>query len=165
MKSAKLVLLGIFCTFLAAGAARAAEVPAEKRAAIEHLLELTGARAMATQLVDAMTRHFAQTIRQQNPNVPQYVIDAIPEEVSAVFTEGLPALTEMLIPIYDKYFTLEELQGLSDFYGTPLGKKTITVMPSLMQESVRIGIRFGEAMGPRIDERLRARFKKENIKI
>lgn len=165
MRRAKLALLGIACAVLAAGGARAAEVSAEKRAVIEQLMEITGALALGKQLVDAMTKHFAQTIRQQNPNAPQYVIDAIPEEVNAVLTESLPAFKEMVIPIYDKYFTLEELQGLEAFYATPLGKKTITVMPSLLQDSMHMGMRFGEAMVPRIDERLRTRFKKEDIKI
>ena len=104
-------------------------------------------------------------MRKQNPTVPQYVIDAIPEEVNAVMTEALPALKEMMIPLYDKYFTLEELRGLSGFYASPLGRKAISVMPALMQEGMRLGMRWGEAMGPRISERMRARFKNENIRI
>jgi len=165
MKSAKLALISICFAVLTIGAAVADEVSAEKRAVIEQLLEVTSALAIGKQLVDVMTTHFAQIIRQHNPNVPQYVIDAIPEEVNAALTESLPMFKEMIIPIYDKYFTLEELQGLGAFYTTPLGKKTIAVMPSLMQESLRMGMRFGEAMAPRIDQRIRARFKKEDIKI
>jgi hypothetical protein len=156
----------LMCACLAgAGHATAQPVAPEKRAEIEHLLEVTGALAIGQQMSKVMVTHFAQLIRRENPNVPQHVIDAIPEEVGAVMTEGLPVFKEMIIPLYDKYFTLDDLRGLSAFYASPLGKKAITVMPALMQEGMQVGMRWGEAMGPRIGERMRARFKNENIKI
>jgi len=40
-------------------------------------------------------------------------------------------------PLYDKYFTEEDLQAMIDFYKTPTGKKTISVMPQLLQESMQ----------------------------
>jgi len=164
MKSARVALLCLCLPVLTVGSAVAGEVSAEKRAVIEQLMDDTGALAMGQQLADVMIAQFARTIRQRNPKVPQYVIDAIPEEVNAVMTESLPMFKEMVIPLYDKYFTLEDLQGLRAFYGTPLGKKTIAVMPGLMQESLRMGMQFGESMAPRIDQRIRSRFKKEDIK-
>jgi len=33
--------------------------------------------------------------------------------------------------LYDKYFTNEEIKGLIAFYESPIGKKTIQVLPAL----------------------------------
>ncbi|NRB08638.1 MAG: DUF2059 domain-containing protein [Richelia sp.] len=38
--------------------------------------------------------------------------------------------------LYSKDFTNEEIKGLIAFYETPLGRKTISVMPKLLQESI-----------------------------
>ncbi len=45
-----------------------------------------------------------------------------------------PATTELSVPVYDKYFSEEEIQQLTAFYQTPLGAKTIKVLPQLMAE-------------------------------
>jgi hypothetical protein len=51
------------------------------------------------------------------------------------------------------------------FYSTDLGKKTIRVMPALMQESMAAGQQWGQALGPQIEERVKARLKKEGVAI
>jgi uncharacterized protein len=164
MKIARFVSMLCFLA-TAAGSALAADVPADKRAEIERLLETTGALAMGQQVANFFIAHFAQTIRQHNPNVPQRVIDALPEEVNAAIKEGLPDFKELIIPVYDKYFTLDELRGLNAFYATPVGRKTVSVMPTLLGDSMKLGAQWGQAMEPRINERIRARFKKDNIKM
>jgi len=150
---------------MSVGNALAQEVSSEKRAEIERLLEVTGALAIGQQMSGFFSNHLAQLIRKENPGAPQHVIDAIPQEVNAVVAESLPLFKEMVIPLYDKYLTLEDVRGLNAFYTTALGKKTISVMPALVQESMSIGAQWGQAMEPRIAQRIRARFRKENIKL
>ncbi len=43
----------------------------------------------------------------------------------------------MAYPLYDKYFTQSELQDLVAFYKSPTGQKAVTVMPTLMKESMQ----------------------------
>lgn len=52
-------------------------------------------------------------------------------------------------PLYDKYFTSAELQDLIAFYKSPTGRKTISVMPGLLAESIG---RASAAMSPTINE-------------
>jgi uncharacterized protein len=165
MRILRLVATCVCVLAMSIGNAPAADVSSEKRAEIERLLETTGALAMGQQVSNFFITHMAQAIKKQNPNVPQHVIDALPEEVNAVVRESLPFFKEMLIPLYDKYFSLDELRGLNAFYATPVGKKAISVMPALLQESMTLGSQWGQAMEPRINQRIRARFKKENIKL
>jgi len=155
----------LLCLFLSVGAALAQQVAPEKRAEIERLLDATGAVAIGQQMAGFFIKQLAQDIQRGNPRVPKYVLDAVPEEVNAAFTEALPELKELVIPLYDRHFNLDELRGLNGFYASPLGRKTIAVMPALLNDSMALGARWGRELGPRIAERLRARFKDENLKI
>ena len=40
-------------------------------------------------------------------------------------------------PLYDQYFSDEELEQMLAFYRTPVGRKAIEVMPSLMVEAAQ----------------------------
>jgi hypothetical protein len=53
----------------------------------------------------------------------------------------------MAVPVYDKYFSDEEIQGLAQFYGTPLGHKTLQVLPKLMSELQSQGQEWGQRVG------------------
>jgi hypothetical protein len=44
---------------------------------------------------------------------------------------------EVYYPLYDKYFTNDDLRVLIDFYKSPTGQRTIEIMPQLLQESVQ----------------------------
>jgi len=55
---------------------------------------------------------------------------------------------QMCYPLYDKFFTEDELKGLLSFYKSPVGQKSIVVMPALMQESMQ---RASEMILPKIE--------------
>lgn len=57
------------------------------------------------------------------------------------------ALVDMSIPIYDKYLSEEEIKGLIQFYSTPLGQKTQSVIPKLMIELQSEGMKWGQELG------------------
>jgi len=43
-------------------------------------------------------------------------------------------VTEQLVSVYDKHFTHEEIKGLLQFYGSPLGQKVAAEMPKISRE-------------------------------
>ncbi|WP_244142171.1 DUF2059 domain-containing protein [aff. Roholtiella sp. LEGE 12411] len=59
-----------------------------------------------------------------------------------------------LIPVYAKYFTNEDIKQMIAFYETPLGKKTISVLPQISQESAEIGQKYGIAAAKRALQKL-----------
>jgi hypothetical protein len=64
--------------------------------------------------------------------------DIFAKRFRALFNEQLNFLTiieTVYPPLYDKYFSEEELRQMVTFYRTPVGRKSIEVMPSLMQEA------------------------------
>jgi uncharacterized protein len=67
--------------------------------------------------------------------------------------------------MYDKYFTHDDIKGLLSFYQTELGKKTIKVLPQIVQSSLKAGQLWGQAIAPLIQERIIKRFKEEGIDL
>jgi len=121
------------------GPARAAIDPA-KEADIRSLLELVGARDMVH---DSMTRATEQ--------YRQLLLETVPENqqgqtfVNTVITGyekrfDVDAVTEHLVAVYDKHYTDEEIKGLLQFYGSPLGQKVAAEAPKIsreLQEAIR----------------------------
>lgn len=141
------------------------ELSPEKRADIERLLDMTGAMALSTQMASAVTTQLFQVIKKARPDIPAKVLDALPAEVQATFAANMDSFKEAIIPIYHKHFSASEIKEIIQFYSTDLGKKTIRLMPVLMQESMLAGQRWGQSLGPEIDRRVKARLKSEGVKI
>jgi hypothetical protein len=59
----------------------------------------------------------------------------------------LQEVINQAVPIYDKYFSPEEIKGLIRFYETPLGQKSVSVLPQLTAELMDQGRKLGEAAG------------------
>ncbi|MDB5808868.1 MAG: hypothetical protein JWN94_990 [Betaproteobacteria bacterium] len=145
--------------------ALADDLTPEKRVDIERLLKMTGALSLGKQMAVSIVAQLNLAIKKARPDVPQKLMDALPEEVSAVFDENIATFKEAVIPMYSKYFTAIEIKQMVQFYSTDLGQKVIKIMPALMQESMAIGQAWGQSLGPRIDARIKARFKQEGITI
>jgi hypothetical protein len=78
-------------------------------------------------------------------------------ELMALFSEKMSApgeLIDQVIPVYDKHFTHQEILELLAFYQTPIGKKTILVLPKVTNESMLAGQRWGQSLGPEIERRI-----------
>ena len=63
-------------------------------------------------------------------------------------------LTKLIIPIYDKYFTENDLDALIAFYSTPAGIKIRDATPLITKESMAAGAEWGKTIGERVARRL-----------
>lgn len=59
------------------------------------------------------------------------------------------------------HFTQDEIRQLIAFYQTPLGTKLIEKLPAITQESMTIGMKWGEEIAAKAMAKLEARKKKE----
>jgi hypothetical protein len=111
-----------------------------KEADIRALLELVGARDLVQ---DSMTRAAEQYREKLLETVSSNQQGKI--FVNAVITNyekkfDVDAVTGQLISVYDKHYTDEEIKGLLQFYGSPLGQKVAAESPKIgreIQESIR----------------------------
>ena len=118
----------------------------EKINNIKQLLKITGASSLSQQIVTQLL----MSMKSQYPQVPQKFWDTFLAEFKP------DDLLNELIPVYSKYYSNEDINQLIAFYQTPLGKKTIAVLPQLTQESVLIGQRYGLEAGKRALQKLEA---------
>lgn len=70
---------------------------------------------------------------------------------------SLDELVVMLSPVYQKYMTQNDLEGIIQFYNTPLGRKYAEQTPSIMQESMQIGEKWGESVAQDFVAKMKAR--------
>ena len=140
-----------------------------KKEAIKELLQVTGAVKIAELFGNAATQQWIQVYKTTKPDIDPIAFNIIKEEVDALIHEELvikESLYPYFYPIYHKYLTLGEIKGLIQFYKTPLGKKTIAVMPQMTQEGMKACQVWAQAIiGPKLNQRISDRFQKEGIKI
>jgi uncharacterized protein len=105
-----------------------------KQSDIRSLLELVGVRDMIQDAANNSTEQYRQKLTALAPND-----DKAQESFNsylAVFQKkfDVDALNEQLVVIYDKHYTDEEIKGLLQFYGSPLGQKAAAEMPKISKE-------------------------------
>lgn len=108
------------------------------------LLEVTGGSKLGVQVV----RQMVTTMRQSNPKIPDEFWDEFVSEIHA------DDLTELVIPIYTKNLTVEEMEAALRFYRTPEGQSILEKMPTIVRESMATGQAWGQAIAKRVIERL-----------
>jgi uncharacterized protein len=109
---------------------------------ITHLLNVTGAINLGKQFAQSM----ANTQKNSTANkLPQEFYDRMMEE----FEHGQTGkwMVNSIIRIYRENFTIEEIKTISAFYQTPVGKKTISILPAVMQQSIKEGEKIGGYLG------------------
>lgn len=116
---------------LGAGQASAAQASARQ---VHELMGLFGTERMFQQ----MNAQMAAMMGKQLPCVPASYWNG--------FLDGQATqeLTEKLVPIYQRHFTEQDVQGLLRFYRSPLGRKLLVEQPSIMAEVMQMGQQWGE---------------------
>lgn len=122
---------------------------AEKEKEIRQLIALSGGDKIGTQMMDQMI----PAMRKMLPQVPAEFWQEFRRKAK------VSQLVDRLLPIYDKYYSREDVKGLIQFYQTPLGQKVIAVAPAVSKESYAVGSAWGEQMAREVIEEYQAREK------
>ncbi len=115
-----------------------------KIADIRKLISLTGGDKVGEQMIDQMIKSFSA----YNPNIPA--------EFWAEFKKDIDTnkITEMNIPVYDKYLSHEEIKETIKFYESAVGKKLIDVLPKVLEETYTAGEQWGYEVGTKLQNKL-----------
>ena len=118
-----------------------------KVADIRRLLEVTGARALMTQVMTQMSDSLRPTMVQALPpgDYREQLVDLFFEKFRSKLNAQL--LLDLAIPVYDKYLSEDEIKGLIQFYATPLGQKALRVLPKITSEMQMQGQQLGQRIG------------------
>ena len=105
-----------------------------KDADIRSLLELVGAREQVQDSVKTIAEQYREKLLLTVPNNDKgqnFVNTAINEYEKRY---DVDRVTEQLVVLYDRYYSDEEIKGLLQFYGSPLGQKVAAENPKIFRE-------------------------------
>jgi len=126
-----------------------AEITHEKRAEIDRMLKLTGMESLCNQMIGQLTAG----LRNQMKEVPPEFWDRFAKKISG------SELLEKIVPLYDKYYSLEDLRAVNEFYSSPAGQRVLSTLPQIMQESMKVGQEWGAKVGQQAAEEAMAEIK------
>lgn len=141
----------------------------EKKALIKELLIVTDAEKNTSKVVDsmltAMEEQYPLIIKQIEQSLGTGLTPAQRDKIRAevpdftTFSQTFRQRIQQRInfgefveqisyPLYNKHFTETELKDLITFYKSSTGKKTLSVMPELLRDSVQ---KSGEILIPKLN--------------
>ncbi len=116
------------------GAAKSAAIDPSKEADIRSLLELVGARDQVQESVRFSSEQYREKLLASVPNNDkgQAFVNVVISDYQKRF--DVEQVAEQLVVIYDKHYSEEEIKGLLQFYGSPLGQKVALEAPKISRE-------------------------------
>ena len=132
-----------------------------KEADIRSLMELVGARDLVQDGSNTAIEQSREKLLATVPNNDKG--QAFVNAFAASYQKRFDAdqVTNQLVAIYDKHFTDDEIKGLLQFYGSPLGQKVAAETPKIGRET-QAAIR---AAGAKAAKDSLAELKQENPEI
>lgn len=134
-------------------------VSPEAHAEAAKLTEMIGVNRQSQQLVGIMRGQMIQLVMHSANKPPAEATKIVDEVLMPDFLAQQGQLTNDIVDVWARNFTLEDIKGLEAFYQTPLGQKLIHTLPAVTQE----GMQAGQSWGQRIYQADIAKHKDELI--
>ncbi len=115
-----------------------------KEAAIRHLMDLTQTSKLGDNIQTYITNQVRTGLaRALKPDALPKFMDGFSQK----FISAVPAssVTDAMVPIYASAFSTEDIQGLIQFYESPLGQRVVKNLPTVDRQSQAAGVRIEQA--------------------
>jgi len=165
----KKIVVALIASFALAQGAVAADAAPANAAAVRELLDAMHYRATWQASVEQMSKALPNMMRQQAEaaiNGNTSLTDAQRKQQLQKLEADLPKMAEVtrnvlndpavitemeaaVTDLYARYFTVEEIKQIAAYYRTPIGAKSLQLMPQVMAESMAISQRV---TAPRIQK-------------
>jgi hypothetical protein len=135
-----------------------ASIDPVKETDIRSLMELVGARDSLQDMADRNADQFRENLAvsvSANERGQKFV-KAFVESYQAKFDAD--AAANQLVAIYDRHFTDDEIKGLLQFYGSPLGQKFAAEMPKIGMETQAANRAFSTRIAKNVLQDLRKQY-------
>jgi len=117
------------------------------RNTLQEMFEVSGSeetyKAAITQIMGMFKQQYANVEAEQWNQLEQEFL-----------SRSIDELVELLVPVYQKYLTQEDLKEIIAFYETPVGKKFALHNPAIVQESMQVGQQWGMKIGQELQQKL-----------
>jgi hypothetical protein len=129
-----------------------------KEADLRSLMELLGVRDAVQELAGKSIEQFRENLIASVP-ANDRGLQFVKTFVSSYQKQFNPdAETEELINLYDKHFSDDEIEGLLEFYGSPLGQKYADEMPKLTIAAQAMARATNTSLAKGVIQELRKRY-------
>ena len=92
---------------------------------------------------------FNATIDQMGTMMGVTIKDEDREEFT---NDVMGSLIELLVPVYQKHFTVEDLKDAIQMYKTPIGKKISEKTPIIAQETMQASMQWGMELSQKMQK-------------
>ena len=137
----------LLCVFVLSIQSAPPEIDPAKEADIRRLVNLTLGEETIQNISQQMLKYSGGQLKRDleqhfQPELAGKIMDAYGKEVSEWLSVELKHIA---IPLYDKYFTHEEIRSLVQFYESPAGRRFVEVQPQLTGDTMAsLSQRVGE---------------------
>ena len=145
MKIGPLLTAIVLCAVSASISASQGDVKRDVAQVAHELLRVTGAGELGIRMINQMIDVRRRTL----PDVPDKFWQDFMAEVNP------DDLNRLVVPVYARHFTAEEMESMIAFYRTPAGQKLVSKLPVITEESMAVGRRWGMELGLRIARKLK----------
>jgi hypothetical protein len=132
-----------------AAAPAAEKVDPAKDAAIRHLMDITDTSKMGDSISSGIT---SQVHSVMSRSVPADRLQKFMGSFSQKFSESAPAgaINDNTAAVYARHFSMEDIQGLTKFYESPLGQRVLKTLPEAQQEAYSTGQQMDQQVAMQI---------------
>jgi hypothetical protein len=125
----------------------AATLDPAKEKAIRKMFEVMGTGKLMQQVMTTMMNNMRPMLVSSLPDgeYREKLVDLFFQKFQSKI--NVQQLIDLTVPVYGKYFSTEEIEGLTKFYQTPLGQKSLSVLPQTTSEIQAEAGKWGEKAG------------------
>jgi len=120
---------------------------ATKDAKIRELITLMGTPKVAIE----MMKSEVASLKKLMPFPPAAQDDFEKEFLAAINTREL---VNLIVPIYDRHFSEQDVDAMLAFYRSPVGQHFIKALPQVTAESQKVGEEWGKGLGMKVGRKI-----------
>jgi len=149
---------------LAAPPAKAQMPTPEAMAAARELVVTVHLDEQIAAILPGMVKSLKPSIVQGRAEVDREY-DAVAPLIVEGFKARMSELSDAAAIIYARHFSTEDLVALNAFYKTPLGQRLLQKLPTVTQETMVAGGKFGRSVGEDLEKRMKEELRKKGVNL
>jgi hypothetical protein len=147
-----------------AGPAAAQQPSAAQIQIARDIVEASGANRSFEPIVPSILQQAVAMFVQQNPDLQQALIETA-QTIRPEFDKRRVEIVEIVSRVYASRFTEAELKELLAFYRSTVGRKYVSILPSVLDESFNRTQQWSAKISEEIVNRMRAEMKRRGHNI
>ena len=150
--------------FFSLGLAQAQAPAPEAIAAARELVETMHLNDQYNAIVPGIFKNLKPAIVQGRADVERQY-DALSPAIIDAFRQRVSEMSDAAAVVYAKNSSIEDLHALNDFYKTPTGQRLLQKLPTISQEMMGAGMKFGQSIGGEVQRRMIEELRKKGVTL